>query len=185
MLLFAHTGIALGAAAVIAGVANNREKVFWFKSLSKFLDIRFLVVGSMLPDIIDKPVGMYLFRDTFSNGRIFSHTLLFLLVLAAIGVWLYKTKVQAWMLALVTGTFFHLVLDSMWQIPGTLFWPLMGLNFTAIETEGWIEGVFSAYVSNPSVYIPELIGTAILIWFGIVVIKRKQVIAFLKSGRVA
>jgi inner membrane protein len=185
MLLFAHTGITLGAAAVIAGIANQREKTSWFNSLARFLDIRWLVVGSMLPDIIDKPVGMYFFRDTFSNGRIFSHTLLFLLILTAVGVLLYKTRRQVWMMALVAGTLMHFIMDSMWRTPGTLLWPLMGTGFNTIEVEGWVEGIFKAYVSVPRVYIPELIGLAVLIWFGIIVIKRKKITAFLKAGRIS
>jgi hypothetical protein len=32
------------------------------------LDIRLLLLGSLLPDIIDKPVGIYFFRDTVSSG---------------------------------------------------------------------------------------------------------------------
>ncbi len=185
MLLFAHTGIALGAATIVTGVVNRREKVSWLTSLSKYMDIRVLLVGSMLPDIIDKPVGMYFFRDTFQNGRIFSHTLLFLVVLTVIGFYLFKAHRQAWMLTLAAGTAMHLVLDGMWGVPGTFFWPLFGFQFSSIEVEGWARGIFEAIVSNPTIYISEAIGLFILIWFSVTVIKRKQVVAFLKTGRVS
>src|SRR4030043_267174 len=115
MLIFAHTGITLGAGSIIADTVNRRPS--WFASLSHYLDIRWLLVGSLLPDIIDKPVGQYLFRDTFNNGRIFSHTLLFLIVISAVGFLLLKKYRYKWMLALAAGTFAHLVLDEMWQVP--------------------------------------------------------------------
>ena len=175
MLLFGHTGITLGAAALVTGALNGRkEKLSWFARLSKYFDIRLLMVGSMLPDIIDKPVGQYFFRETFQNGRIFSHTLLFLLVLTAVGLYLLKAHKQAWMMALAAGTATHLILDQMWKIPGTLFWPLMGLKFPMINLEGWGIGLWEAILHNPSIYIPETIGLAISIWFVIVVIIRKQ-----------
>jgi hypothetical protein len=48
-------------------------------------DYRFVLVGSMLPDIIDKPLGQLVLRNLMSNGRIFSHTLLFLLLICLAG----------------------------------------------------------------------------------------------------
>ena len=185
MLILAHTGIALGAATVIAGAVNNRRgKVSWLASLSKYLDIRFLLAGSLLPDIIDKSVGQYLFRETFNNGRIFSHTLLFFLLLSAIGFILYKTRRQVWMLSLAAGTLAHLVLDGMWGVPATLFWPFMGFAFNSVELTGWASGMLEAVVSDPFIYIPEIIGLVILLWFGVTVIRRKQVSSFIKHGRV-
>src|SRR4030042_5426408 len=116
MLIFAHAGIALGAATLVAGVANKKQsshntKISWFASLSRYVDIRILLVGSLLPDIIDKPVWQYFFRETFSNGRIFSHTLLFFLVLAIAGYYLYRRYRQVWLLTLAAGAFSPLVPD--------------------------------------------------------------------------
>lgn len=185
MLLFGHVGITLGASAVLAGSVNlRREKIAWFVSLSKYLDIRFLLVGSLLPDIIDKPVGQYIFRDTFSNGRIFSHTLLFLIVISAFGFFLWKKQHQIWMLALATGTLTHLLLDVIWETPSTLLWPLLGFSFPKNDLEGWAQGIFYAMVHEPTVYIPEIIGLAIVLWFAVGVIRHKKVGVFIKCGRV-
>jgi len=52
------------------------------------LDYRLLMLGSMLPDIIDKPLGLWLLVDVFSNGRIFAHSLLFTTLLVAAGIYL-------------------------------------------------------------------------------------------------
>ncbi|OGO00481.1 MAG: hypothetical protein A2Y58_00205 [Chloroflexi bacterium RBG_13_51_52] len=183
MLLFAHPGITLGAATLIADAVNRKPS--WFASLSRYLDIRWLLVGSLLPDIIDKPVGQYFFRDTFNNGRIFSHTLLFLIVISAIGFYLLKKHRQKWMLAVAAGTFAHLILDEMWQVPVTLFWPLLGFSFPAVELEGWARNIWEVLFSEPSVYIPEIIGLVILLALGLLIIKRKRVGVFLKRGEVS
>ncbi|OGO00792.1 MAG: hypothetical protein A2Y90_03805, partial [Chloroflexi bacterium RBG_13_52_12] len=159
MLILGHAGITLGAATLIAGGVNSRhEKVSWLVSLSKYLDIRLLLVGSLLPDIIDKPVGQYLFKETFGTGRIFSHTLLFLVLLSAVGFYLYKGHRQTWMLALAAGTLAHLLLDEMWQAPATLFWPFMGFSFKEIDLAVWASNIIHDMFSSQAVYIPEIIG---------------------------
>jgi inner membrane protein len=186
MLLFAHAGITLGAASVLAGgVKQEWNPAEWFVTLSRYLDIRYLLIGSLLPDIIDKPVGQLLFRDTFGNGRIFSHALLFLIVISAFGLYLWKKQHQQWMLALAAGTFMHLILDGMWETPATLFWPFMGWEFPKIQLENWTQGILHTLVSNPSVYIPEIIGLGILVWFAAVVIMHKKTGVFIRHGRIS
>jgi inner membrane protein len=182
MLVFAHTGITLGAATIVADAVNRKPS--WFASISRYMDIRWLLVGSLLPDIIDKPVGQYLFRDTFNNGRIFTHTLLFLVLISVVGILLYKKKRQTWMLALAAGTFMHLILDGMWQTPRTLFWPLLGFSFPKVDLEGWEHNIWEALISDPQIYIPEAVGLTVLLVLGIYLLKRRGVINFLKRGRV-
>jgi hypothetical protein len=72
MLLFGHIGITLGVAWLI----ESKLKVK--------MDYRLIIIGSLLPDIIDKPVGMILLP--LNNGRVFGHTLLFILILLLIGL---------------------------------------------------------------------------------------------------
>jgi inner membrane protein len=189
MLLLGHTGITLGAATLLAGAVKSHHstqirQVSWFTSLASYLDIRLLLIGSLLPDIIDKPVGQFFFRETFSNGRIFSHTLLFLIVITAIGFYLYKSRQKVWLLTLASGTFLHLILDQMWRAPTTLFWPVLGFTFPRGELTYWMSNIFQALVSNPEVYVPEAAGMAVLLWFGLALLIRRKVGVFLKYGRV-
>jgi hypothetical protein len=183
MLLFAHPGITIGAATIVADAVNR--KLSWFTGLSQYLDIRWLLVGSLLPDIIDKSIGQYIFRDTFNNGRIFSHTLLFLIVITAIGFYLFKKHRQSWMLALAAGTFAHLVLDEMWQAPQTLFWPLLGFSFPTVDLENWASDILQALFSDPRVYVPEIVGLVVLLVLCWLLIRRKKVLAFIKHGKVS
>ena len=166
MLIFGHPGITLGVAALLSGALGSRHfsqdkggqaagscqrspaapasdcspggKASWLTYLGGYLDIRLLLVGSLLPDIIDKPVGHFFFKEIFSHGRIFSHTLLFLVLVALVGLYLYLRHNKGWCLVLSFGTFSHLILDQMWRAPQTLFWPLYGFAFDRIELTDWI-----------------------------------------------
>ena len=189
MLVLAHTGITLGAAALVAGAVKKSpsgwKNRLWhpIAALSDYLDIRLLIIGSLLPDIIDKPIGQYIFRDTFENGRIFAHTLLFLVLISAAGFFIFRKWRQTWLLVLAGGTFAHLVLDQMWLIPATLFWPLMGLEFPRIDYEVWISGLFEAIMSDPATYLSEAIGFLVLVWFVLMLAFRKNIAVFIRYGR--
>jgi inner membrane protein len=188
MMLLAHTGITLGAATMLAGAVRLKKKSAngistWFTSLSEYVDIRILLIGSLLPDIIDKPLGVFFFRDTFSSGRIFAHTLLFTVILAAAGFLLYHRRYRTWLLVLAFGTFIHLILDQIWLTPKTMLWPFLGFTFDRLDVSDWFTLWFRDLFKYPDLYIPEFIGLAILIWFGITMINRKKVGVFLKQGK--
>ena len=161
MLVLSHAGITLGAVALVAGVVKGRgsaraEPTSWFSVLSRYLDIRILLIGSLLPDIIDKPFGLYLFRDTFLNGRIFTHTLLFFFVLAMTGIILYRSRRSTWMLSLAIGVLFHLILDEMWLTPETLFWPFYG-SFGHSLIKDLPAYYLDALLSSPKLLVSEIV----------------------------
>jgi inner membrane protein len=189
MLIFGHTGITLGAAALAAHAVNTRKAgqapdKSWFAPLSRYVDIRLLVIGSLLPDIIDKPLGQYFCRETFNNGRIFAHTLLFLVLITAAGYYLYQRQRRPWLLTLAAGVFTHLAFDEMWQVPATLFWPVLGLTFPKYDLTGWATNIFKALLSNPYIYVSEAIGLAIIIWLAAGIVSRKKVGAFIRYGKI-
>ncbi len=183
MLLFAHPGITLGAATIAADIINRKPS--WFASLSRYLDIRWLLVGSILPDIIDKTVGQVIFRDTFNNGRIFSHSLFFLIILTAIGYYLLKRHRQSWLLAIAAGVFAHLILDEMWQVPVTFLWPLFGFSFPVEDLDSWTANMWNALLTDPKYYISEIVGLVILLILCWWLISKKKIISFIKHGKVS
>ena len=210
MLLFGHVGITLASTALGLGLGDKlrhklrkggggeisptgdsnfsstlqSSKISFFRSLANRMDIRFLLIGSMLPDIIDKPIGIYVFQETFSSGRIFSHTLLFLILLAAAGLCTKRYFGKTWGLALSIGAFFHLLLDKMWQMPKTLLWPILGLGFEKMETANYLSNIFYALLEVPEVYVPEIIGFTLFVWFTCELINCKATTRFLKQGRI-
>ncbi|MFC1917787.1 metal-dependent hydrolase [Chloroflexota bacterium] len=187
MLLFAHAGIALGAASVFVGVWQSFQdhqlfKKSWFLALSEYMDIRILMIGSMLPDIIDKPIGMILLKDTISYGRIYAHTLLFLLPVTVLGYFLEKRYHHRWLLTLAVGTLIHLVLDEIWQSPKVLLWPFLGTLFPRIETDQWFVSLFEAIFAHPFLYITETIGLAVLVLFIVTLVRNRKFTSFIKNG---
>ena len=180
MLILAHAGITLGIAELVErtrakGGERPAANPWW-------IDWRLALVGSLLPDIVDKPVGQVLFRDTFSNGRIFCHTLLFLLVIALVGAYLYRCQKKTWLLILSFGTLVHLLLDQMWLAPQTLLWPLYGFAFEKGDLSHWLENILYALHTDPAVYMSELVGAGILIWFALRLVQKKGVSAFIRNG---
>jgi len=148
-----------------------------------FIDYRLLFVGSMLPDLIDKPLGIYFLADELGNGRIYAHTLLFALILLGSGIAVYLVRQNAGGLVLAGGVFAHLLLDSIWRTPGTLLWPLYGFAFDKYPTGDWLSNIFEAMFSKPSVFIPEIIGLVLLLTFFWQLLRKKKFGQFLKSGR--
>ena len=215
MLIFGHTGITLATAVLLnAALAKhstpstrkNRlsgtpkfssEKsshqgrssntLSWFTSLGSRVDIRLLLIASLLPDIIDKPLGLFLFHDLFGTGRMFFHTLLFLSVITLVGLYLYISRKKTWLLVLSFGTFTHLIFDAMWQTPQTFLWPLYGFSFErhdSIALIDWIQELYRKLLIYPVISVPELVGATVMIWFAWRLVHKRNLYAFIRNGRV-
>ena len=148
MLIFGHVGFTIGAFSLL------EEK------LRLKIDYRIVLLGSLLPDIIDKPLGMIVLP--LHNGRVLAHTLLFTIVLLAMAS---KSKSYS---VLSIAVFFHLIEDEMWLEPETLLFPLYG-RFPEKEFAS-----FSEYLSRiaeeytPSLsrtFIFEIVGLFIIVLF--------------------
>jgi hypothetical protein len=123
-----------------------------------------LLIGSLLPDVIDKPLGHLFFPEVLGNGRVFAHTLVFLALITILGLVVYRPAGKTRFLVLSFGTAAHLVLDQMWRNPRTLLWPAYGFAFERTDVTDWIPDILHALTTNPGVYVPELVGAAILVW---------------------
>ncbi len=196
MLVLAHAGITLGAASLLAQLAQPRTSsatppvearpgrlAAWFRPLGRLTDIRLLLVGSLLPDIIDKPLGQVVLGETISNGRIYGHTLLFVALLAVVGLRLWRQGLGNWMLVLASGSLAHLALDSMWRDPATLFWPIAGFAFRSVDPSEWLPNILRSLLSDPAVYVPEAVGAMVLLWFAFGLVRQRRILAFVRAGR--
>ncbi len=88
--------------------------------------IIFAALGALLPDLLDKPLGHLLLRETVDFGRIYCHTLLFCLAFVVLGIVMLQWRRSFAVLVLSMGIVSHLLLDSMWTLPVTLFYPFLG-----------------------------------------------------------
>lgn len=144
MLLFAHVGLTLFLGRRLRNV-----------------DLVFLALGSMLPDIIDKPLGIVIFGSA-GMGRTFAHTALFLCMVAAMALYLKEMRSASLCLGVLT----HLVLDSMWASPAILFWPLLGPfpAATPMDVMSYLELLISN-LRDPWVSLPEAFGFMYSLYF--------------------
>ncbi|MDN5348587.1 MAG: hypothetical protein PWP65_2152 [Clostridia bacterium] len=179
MLLFGHMGLTLAAARMVERVWSSRTGRAFIG-----LDYRLVLLGSMLPDILDKPLGGVILRESLGNGRIYGHTLAFLLVLLGWGWWLWFRFRRPGGLTLAGASGLHQFLDGMWHTPETSLWPAYGLGFPKGHPEGWFELWLRNLTSDPLVYIPEIAGGAVLLLFFWDLTCRKGLAGFIRTGRI-
>jgi hypothetical protein len=128
------------------------------------MDLRVLVLGAVLPDLIDKPIGSVIFTSYFDTGRIYAHTLLFAAaVLTAVMLATRRGSAarKRWM-ALPIGVLLHLLLDMPIDA-ATLWWPALGLEFPSFA-EGALVDLIAYLLKSPWVVLQEVMGAAYLIY---------------------
>lgn len=187
MFVLGHAGITIGAAALLdkaivklhPASQGDSSRV----SLLSRIDLRVLAIGSLLPDILDKPIGLMILRDEVGNGRIFCHTLLFLALLSIAGFWLFRRSGRTWLLVLAAGVLAHLILDGMWTAYRTLLWPAFGFSFPHYAEPSGISRYWHKLKEMPGVYAPEIIGGLILAWLGLLAVARRQMLNLIRYGR--
>ena len=163
MFVFGHIGITLGVAFIISQLVLPRIR----EGIRPNINYLFIALGAILPDLIDKPIGRILLGESVANGRLFGHTLLFVLILITIGLFLKNHRDGFFCLSFAT--FLHLCEDRMWEMPATLLYPLYGFGFPKgiVIGENWYDYfllVFNgSYVPALSyVFVSEIMGIVIL-----------------------
>jgi membrane-bound metal-dependent hydrolase YbcI (DUF457 family) len=129
------------------------------------VDLRFLALGAILPDLIDKPFGTMLFPAVFnSNSQVIGHTLLFSMVLMAVVLLATRRgRVRRRWMALAVGSLIHLLLDAMWTVEETLLWPAFGWEFPPGVPEYW-SGLLERLFANPGRIVQEVAGVGYLVY---------------------
>lgn len=143
MFLLGHLGIGLGLAWLLAWKAPVQ------------VDYRLVLIGAILPDLIDKPLGAALGLET----RLWAHTFLFLFTILALSF------VPPWRAARFVGfgVATHLLLDGIWNQPSIVLYPAYGWWFppAAFSVGRW----FDVLLRDPYVQAGEVIGLVILVAF--------------------
>ena len=175
MLFFGHTGTTLGLLWLLNKIAFKEKQP----------DYRLAFLGSILPDIIDKPLGLILLRYNLGDGRTFAHTLIFPVLLFIIGLYFARRKENNLILlsACVAG---HLILDQMWLEPSVLLWPAYGIIFPYQRGDTfwvWFYQWLSQLKFNPQVFVPEIIGFTILLIMFAYLVKNKKTSIFIWQGK--
>jgi membrane-bound metal-dependent hydrolase YbcI (DUF457 family) len=107
-VIFWPVGVALG--------------LVWLVFRDPAFDYRMVVVGALLPDLVDAPFG----------GARWAHTLLGAVVVLTVVMLATRGRrhVRRSLLAVPIGMFAHLVADGMWARTETFWWPFFGRSLT-------------------------------------------------------
>jgi hypothetical protein len=129
------------------------------------MDLRWVMAGSLLPDLIDKPIGSVFFHETFGTHRLFAHSVLFPMV--ALAVVLITTgrgsAIRKGLIGAVIGVFVHLLLDAAWAAPEAFWWPLFGTEFPRVFDSD-IGSLLARMLSDPLVWAGEALGLVYLVF---------------------
>ncbi len=132
-----------------------------------FADADYRIVGLLvlLPDIIDKPLALFVFPDA-NAALFFGHSLL-LHSLVWIIVWA-SGRLRSWLVYLLAFAT-HLVEDRMWGFTQTLLWPLKGWGWHPWRHVGTPEEMLNAYleiiIQEPILIFFDVTGLLLLLWF--------------------
>ena len=150
------------------------------------LDYRLLIVGSVIPDLIDKPIGLWLAPDLVNGStRGIAHTLAFALVLLAVLSLAFMPRFSPNSLALGLGNAGHLLLDQMWRNSSVLLWPFLGSDLP--QRAGSISQYADSKLWDALKFYadpPELIGAIVILALAAKLLRDREVRGFLRSGTV-
>lgn len=128
------------------------------------VDIRFLLLGAVLPDLIDLPVGTLILADRYATGELWAHSLTMAsLYMAVVLLATRRGRRRRAFMAVGVAWLFHLLLDGMWTDPEVFFWPFFGWEIPAGEAPFW-SAAWDRASADPWRWALEIIGAGYLVW---------------------
>jgi hypothetical protein len=169
--------------------------LFWHMGAALFLfrwvfrdpkvDVRFLLLGAVFPDLVDLTVGTILLPDRFSTGELWFHSLLAASVyMAVVLVVTRRGRRRRAFMAFGVGWLFHLLLDGMWLEAEVFLWPFFGWQIPPGESPFW-PLAWERAMSDPWRWALEALGLAYLtwLWFATGLNRADRREPFLETGR--
>ena len=143
----------MGIATLITYVALGRRRI----------DYRFILLGAVLPDLVDAVLGLVLFDGP--AGRWVAHSLAAVIVVSVAIIVVFSGERRLAVFGLGVGWLLHLVADGMWQAPFTFLWPAFGFRFSASPAEPYSWDLLTEPLAHLWTWAGEIAGLAVLVWF--------------------
>jgi hypothetical protein len=115
--------------------------------------------GGIASDLIDKPLGHILLKNSLDYGRIYAHGLVFLSIVLLCGIIIWYRYRSFTGIAFAFGIFSHQLLDRMWDEPVNWYYPFLG-PYTQESFTDFFGNAFFQEIFNPSEW---LFASAILV----------------------
>jgi hypothetical protein len=123
--------------------------------LDRKADLRWVLFYTLVADIVDKPLGLVVFRETINNGRVWFHSLAVNLLVSLLLVLAAKPGVY------VLALWLHQLCDRMWMRPWVALWPLTGaFQYRELPLEDWVYSLFGPYN-----VVSDAVGLVVLVAF--------------------
>ncbi|MDQ3914053.1 MAG: metal-dependent hydrolase [Actinomycetota bacterium] len=142
-----------GLAALVVYVTLGRRRI----------DYRFVLIGAVLPDLVDALVAA--FTDDNGSGRGAAHSLLTVVAVAPVVVLAFKGTTRLAVFGIPVGWLLHLVGDGMWNAPRTFLWPAFGTAFSKGPAEPYSWDLLSDPGAHLTTWGAEVAGALVLAWF--------------------
>lgn len=192
MLIFGHVGITAGIFKIYETSAKRKESIN-----DDFIDYRMVMIGSLLPDIIDKPLVQIIYGLRNHEGHLIAHSFIFSGLLILIGMILLYMKENKSVITIGISCLIHQLLDKLMLVPNIFFLPRVNSsNFVALKKLTFIHNIMRPvymrfpylrdtvlYFERPYVFISEVIGFIIVICFIYKLFANKSIHKFIKNGR--
>jgi hypothetical protein len=172
MLPQSHAFIALGLQKFLASQ---------FDSL-KDADYRKVALASVLPDLIDKPLAVFVFPE-MKAGLLFAHAPIFHLPWLILSRWC--TSWLPYALAF-TG---HIIADRIWFFRETFWFPRYGFRFHQWQHIGDLKSFGNAYRAmykrRPDLFLYEVFALSVFLWFVVSsgLTNRQALWQFIRTGK--
>lgn len=185
MFLLGHMGITIVIIYLLV-VFLSKKMPGYFKGISlQSIDFRVVIILAVLPDIIDKIVGMIIFKDEIGTGRAVAHTAVFnvLITLIILAIVRYKLSNPLKIVFYTLPVWLHLTLDRIWESPKVVLWPLFGSDFPRSDVE--IGDFFTMLLSDNYVLAGEILGVILILFllFRHKLYITTRLAAFIKKGK--
>jgi hypothetical protein len=165
--------------------------IFWHSGLTMLIvwfvmrgnprvDYRVVAGASLLPDIVDKPIGRVFFRSEFDSGHLVGHTLLVNVAFFCV-LFFMRGRAKRQFVLVPISSLLHLAEDAMWSSPRIFWWPFFGVRFPREPVGG---GSLAFLVPSKTALIQEAVGLAVIAWLlashGL--LNREGIRSFLRTG---
>ena len=138
------------------------------------IDYRLVLLGGLLPDLIDKPLAWFVLHDYLDgNGHVYGHTLLAALVVFLPGLVLVVWRSDPRVLAMGVAMLSHLAVDPTNHSPENLLWPLLGTDFPQVTLLG-----------TKMTILTESISALMLLAAGRYLYRANKLERFIRTGRI-
>ncbi|GAB4532905.1 MAG: hypothetical protein Kow0063_14100 [Anaerolineae bacterium] len=136
----------------------------WVPGL-KGADQRLIALAALGSDLIDKPFAALYFYRRFKAAVLFSHSLLFHLILTGATLW---RRPRWWPYVLAFNG--HILLDRLWYFQDTFYWPLRGWRFhtwqkAGSEQQDIKQAYWHAFTRRPELWGWEVGGVVAFLFF--------------------